>query len=110
MLGRCRSDPRLLSIADKVSRQRPDLGGQSVVLRASYTEMGVIAKNGLSGITILTLKCNGLFNYMPYWHQPADLLENLDELTLHRVREFVWEITQEIGLEGEDRKEPTEQH
>ena len=107
VLGTCRSDPRLLSIADKVSRQRPDLGGRSAVLRASYTETGVVAKNGLSGITILTLKHNGLFNYMPYWHQGADVFENLDEFTLHRVREFVWEIIQEIDQQvtGEEKQQ-----
>ena len=91
-----RSDPYLLDLAAHVAHRRPDLGGQACVLRAGYTETGVVAKYGLRGITLLTLKSNGIFNYMPFWHQRGDVFERLDEPTLHRVREFVWEMVVEM--------------
>ena len=33
---------------------------------------------------------------MPFWHQRGDVFERLDEPTLHRVREFVWEMVVEM--------------
>ena len=94
------SDPRLVELADNVALRRQDLGGRACVLRAGYTETGVIAKHGLRGITLLTMKTNGLYSYLPFWHQRGDVFERLDEPTLHRVREFVWEMVMELDREA----------
>jgi len=94
-----RSDQQLLDIAERVGKRRPDLKGRPKALRVGYTETGVVAKNRMRGITVLTMKDCGLFHYVPYWHQREDIFENLDEPTLHRVREFVWEMIQEIDRE-----------
>ncbi len=104
MLGIHRSDPHLLEIAGRIGAQHPELKGRAEVLRAGYTETGVVAKNRMKGITVLTMKHNGLFHYVPFWHQREDVFENLDEQTLHHVREFAWEMLQEIDREA--GKEP----
>jgi len=91
-----RSDPGLVEIVRRVGTRRPELQARPEVLRIGYTETGVVVKNRLKGITVLTMKHNGLFSYVPYWHQREDVFENLDEQTLSRVREFVWEMMQEI--------------
>ena len=96
MLKTYRSDPQLLAIADRVARRRPELGEHGQALSAGYTETGVIVKNGLRGITILALSANRLFKYLPYWHRRGDTFEKLDERTIERVGEFVWEMIYEI--------------
>ena len=107
MLRAYRSDEHLLSIAARVTDQRPDLGGKAVSLPAGYTETGVVVQNGLAGITLLTMKHNGLFNYMPHWHQQGDVFEALDEQTLQRVHEFVWEMIQQLEHEVADESTRT---
>lgn len=91
-----RSDPSLIDMAEQVGKRRPELRARPEVLRIGYTETGVVAKNQMKGITVLAMKHNGLFSYVPYWHQREDVFENLDEQTLNRAREFVWEMMQEI--------------
>jgi hypothetical protein len=96
MLKPYRSDPQLLRLAGEVAVRRPDLGGEPVVLRAGYTETGLVIKRGLKGITLVGLEQGRLFNYLPYWHQPKDVLNNLDGQALDRTEEFVWEMLTSI--------------
>jgi len=108
ILAAYHSDPYLLELAAHVAERRPDLGGRPCVLRTGYTETGVVAKLGLRGITLLTLKSNGLFSFMPFWHQRGDVFERLDESTLHRVREFVWEMVVQIDRVASGDELPAE--
>jgi hypothetical protein len=96
MLKAYHSDPQLLAIADNVARRRPELGEKGQALSAGYTETGVIAKSGLRGITLLALRANRLFKYLPYWHRKDDTFDKLDEKTVNRVGEFVWDMIYEV--------------
>lgn len=94
------SHPELLRLAGEVAARRPDLGGQAVVLRAGYTETGVVVKHGLMGITLVGLEQGRLFKFLPYWHQKEDTLDRLDGEALDRAEEFVWEMLQGIDAEA----------
>jgi hypothetical protein len=90
----------LLRLAGEVAASRPDLGGQPVVLRAGYTETGVVVKHGLMGITLVGLEQGKLFKSLPYWHQQEDTLDRLDGEALDHAEEFVWEMLQRIDAEA----------
>jgi Zn-dependent M28 family amino/carboxypeptidase len=109
MLKSYRSDPELLRLAGEVAARRPDLGGESVVLRAGYTETGLVVKRGLKGITFVGLEQGRLFKYLPYWHQPEDVLKNLDGQALDRIEEFVWEMLTSIDVAATPLASPAAQ-
>jgi Zn-dependent M28 family amino/carboxypeptidase len=90
------SHPDLVRLVGEVAARRPDLGGQPIVLRAGYTETGVVVKRGLMGITLVGMEQGGLFKSLPYWHQQEDTLDKLDGQALDHAEEFVWEMLQDI--------------
>ncbi len=94
------SHPELLRLAREVAAKRPELGGQPVVLRAGYTETGMVVKHGLMGITLVGLERGELFESLPYWHQSEDTLDRLDGEALDRAEDFVWEMLQSIDAEA----------
>lgn len=96
MLKAYRSDPGLIDVARRVSEGHPDLECQPHALYAGYTETGVVIKGDFRGITVLGLQNNGLYTYLPYWHQRRDTYENLDAGALEQTQEFVWQMLQEI--------------
>ena len=100
MLKAYPSDPELQAIAQHVLDQHPEMKGRAHVLRAGYTETGVVVKNGLKGITVLGLEAGGLYKYLPHWHQRGDTFDKLDHEALSRTHEFVWEMLQEIDRQA----------
>jgi aminopeptidase-like protein len=88
-----RSHPELVAMAEKVAARRPGLIAGPKVLPAGYTETGVVVKEGLKGITLVALSRHG---FLPYWHQPGDTIDKLEEETLAKAHEFVWEMMREI--------------
>jgi hypothetical protein len=88
-----RSHPELVAMAEKVAARRPGLIAGPKVLPAGYTETGVVVKEGLKGITLVALSPQG---FLPYWHQPGDTVDKMEEETLAKAHEFVWEMMQEI--------------
>jgi hypothetical protein len=95
-----RSHPELVTIAEKVAARRPELIAGPKVLPAGYTETGVVVKEGLKGITIIALSPQG---FLPYWHQPEDTLDKIEEEPLAQAHEFVWEMMREI--DGGDNRD-----
>ena len=87
------SHPELVAMAEKVAARRPELIAGPKVLPAGYTETGVVVKEGLKGITIIALSPQG---FLPYWHQPEDTIDKIEEETLAKAHEFVWEMMREI--------------
>jgi len=87
------SHPELVAMAEKVAARRPELIAGPKVLAAGYTETGVVVKEGLKGITLIALSRQG---FLPYWHQPEDTINKIEEETLARAHEFVWEMMREI--------------
>jgi len=88
-----RSHPELVAMAEKVAARRPGLIAGPKVLPAGYTETGVVVKEGLKGITLVALSPQG---FLPYWHQPGDTVDKMEEETLAKAHEFVWEMMREI--------------
>jgi hypothetical protein len=87
------SHPELVAMAEKVAARRPELIAGPKVLAAGYTETGVVVKEGLKGITLIALSRQG---FLPYWHQPEDTINKIEEETLAQAHEFVWEMMREI--------------
>ncbi len=96
MLKKYPSHPELIAVAEGVAVRRPELGGRPFVIRAGYTETGVVIKRGLKGITLISLNSSGFLSYLPYWHQREDTLDKLEEGALTRAQEFLWEMMKEI--------------
>jgi hypothetical protein len=88
-----RSHPELVAMAEKVAARRPGLIAGPKVLPAGYTETGVVVKEGLKGITLVALSPQG---FLPYWHQPGDTVDKMEEETLAKAHEFGWEMMREI--------------
>jgi len=87
------SHPELVAMAEKVAARRPELIAGPKVLAAGYTETGVVVKEGLKGITIIALSTQ---RFLPYWHQPEDTIDKIEEGPLAQAHEFVWEMMREI--------------
>jgi hypothetical protein len=100
MLKPYRSHPELVRLVGEVAARRPDLGGQPIVLRAGYTETGVVVKRGLMGITLVGLEQGGAFKFLPYWHQQDDTLDKLEGQALDRTEEFVWEMLRDMDAKA----------
>ena len=104
------SDPELIEITRQIGMRRPDLKARPEVLRAGYTENGVVIKNGLRGISVLALDRQGLFTHLPHWHQTDDVFANIDPDMLARAEELVWQMVLEIDRRGQQAtpvKRPT---
>ncbi|MGQ9627888.1 MAG: M28 family peptidase [Anaerolineae bacterium] len=92
------SHPALIALLQRVGERRPELKAEIFVVRAGYTETGVVVKNGLRGITILGISPPGV---MAYWHQRGDTADKLEEETLSRAHELTWELLGCVSVLGQ---------
>jgi hypothetical protein len=88
-----KSDPELLSIADAVATQEPDLNARTRSFVGAYTESVMGAKHGMRVLTIIATGPDGL---IPEWHRPTDVTDRIDQGALDRCETFVWEMLQRI--------------
>lgn len=90
MLVPFRSDPALLALAEQVARERPELGAYRWPnFRGAYTDGAPAARAGWRVLSLVNLRPDGV---LPHWHQPSDVLENLDPDVLARTEAFVWAL------------------
>jgi hypothetical protein len=88
-----RSDPALVTLADQIAADQPELGAYSSVMSLGFTEGAVGIRNGMPSLTFVNLRPDGV---LPHWHRPDDVFENVDADVLARTQTFVWELLQRI--------------
>jgi hypothetical protein len=85
-LATAHSDPGLLSIADRIIAERPDLGATTTRLSTAYGELSIGVKYGLRSIALSSLR----EGTSPHWHKVSDTIENVDASVLDGSLELAW--------------------
>ncbi len=93
-----RSDPDLLSLAERIAARRPELDAHAYAFRGAYTEGAIGCKHGFR---VLTLGGHQQGGVLPEWHRPTDVVENLDPKVVERTETFLWELLREIDRQAE---------
>jgi hypothetical protein len=91
------SDPELVSLADKVSSNHPDLGALPHRFKGAFTDGAIGGKHGMRVLSLLSLRTDG---GLPEWHRPTDVLENVDPEVIDKNEAFLWELLHEIDERG----------
>jgi hypothetical protein len=91
------SDPALLTLADEISSAHPDWEAQSLSFSGAFTEGVVGGRHGFQVFTMVNLEPGG---GLPGWHQPSDVMENVDAQLLERTETFVMELLKKIDVES----------
>lgn len=84
--------PRLIGLADKVARQRPELGFTAREM-TMLEEVATLRRRGQQAICLAGYNAQGM---LPNWHRLSDRLENIEPETLGRASKFTWELMQAI--------------
>jgi len=89
-LYEAKSDPGLLSVADAVRDENPEIGAKACSnFIGAYTESSIAVKHGFRAITLIALSNDGRFEN---WHQPSDILENVDMGMVEKCFNLAWNI------------------
>ena len=89
-----RSDPDLVTLAEGVASQHPELNARAHhKFSGAYTEGSIGAKHGFRVLTLISLTPEGK---PTEWHRPTDVVENVDPAVVECSEKFVWELLQEI--------------
>jgi hypothetical protein len=86
-------DPGLLSLADAIAGERPELGAYSRRMSEAYTEGLPAIQAGLRALTLCGFTPDG---ELPHWHQPSDTADNIDREVLGRNYAFIEELLRRI--------------
>jgi hypothetical protein len=93
-LYEAKSDPGLLSIADAVRNENQEIGAKACSnFIGAYTESSIAVKHGFRTITLIALSKDGRFEN---WHQPSDILENVDMGMVEKCYNLAWNILRKI--------------
>ncbi len=93
-LYEAKSDPGLLSIADAVRDENPEIGAKACSnFIGAYTESSIAVKHSFRTITLIALSNDGRFEN---WHQPSDILENVDMRMVEKCFNLAWNILRKI--------------
>jgi hypothetical protein len=90
-----KSDPALVSLADKIAKRWPDLRAFRHQFKNAYTEGAIGVKYGFRALTLLAMRRDGT---IPDWHQTGDLADKVDPDTVERAEVFIWQLLQ--GIDG----------
>lgn len=97
MLSRFSADPELLSVAEEVARDRPDLGFSGVVNALMSTDAVVLLARGYRALSLRAEDHRGL---LPNWHWPTDTYENIDPDTVSSMVEFSTGLLERLTQEN----------
>jgi hypothetical protein len=81
------STPALVSLAEQIAGQHPELGGYATHISGGNTEMADALRLGLPAITLTGLTPEG---GAPYWHMVSDTFDKIDPDILERNYAFTW--------------------
>ncbi len=93
MTRRYHSDRGLVALAERLAAERPELAAYAKTMALGYTEGAIGIKHGLRSLTFVNLRPDGV---LPFWHQPADQVEQIDPDVLARTEAFIWELLKRI--------------
>lgn len=82
-------DPGLLSLADAIAADRPELGAYSRRMTEAYTEGLPAIQASLRALTLCGFTPDG---ELPNWHQTTDTVDNIDRQVLARNYAFIQEL------------------
>ena len=82
-----RADPGLVSLAEKIAAQHPELDAYPAQLSGGNTEMADALRLGIPAITLGGQTRDG---GMPYWHQVGDTFDKMNPEVLERAYTFTW--------------------
>jgi len=88
-----KSDPALVSLADKIAKRWPDLRAFRHQFKSAYTEGAIGVKHGFRALTLLAMRRDGT---IPDRHQRGDSADKIDPDTVERVEVFIWQLLQGI--------------
>ena len=88
-----RADPKMISLAEQVARQHPDLDAYPVGIEGGNTEMADALRQGIPAITLFGITRDGV---APYWHVPGDTFDKIDPAVLNRNYAFTWHMIQAL--------------
>lgn len=92
-----RADPRLIGIAEQISREHPEWGAYATRIRGGNTEMADAHRAGVPAITLNGLAPTG---EAPFWHQAEDTFDKIDPEVLTRAYAFTWQLLQHLDRHG----------
>ena len=81
-----RGDPELCQLAARVAAEHPELEAYPMKLSGGMTEASDAMAAGIPAITVIGLTRAGTG---PYWHQPTDTVDKMDEAVMERNYRFV---------------------
>jgi hypothetical protein len=90
------SDPELLTLAERIAVNHPDLGAVPYHFKGAFTDGAIGGKYGFRVLTLLSLQPDG---GLPDWHKPTDVIENVDPDVVQKNETFLWELLHAIDKE-----------
>lgn len=88
-----RSDPELITLAESVVKDFPELGASPHAGSGAYSEGVIGSKHGFRVLTLVSFRPDGI---VPEWHRITDNVENIDPALVERNEEFLWKILHAI--------------
>jgi hypothetical protein len=93
LCAHCRPDPHLAALAERVARQRPDLGVRAAEMTME-DDVSALLRAGYRGICIAGL--DPKTGSLPHWHRPDDTPDTVSDATLKQTTGFVMELLGEL--------------
>jgi hypothetical protein len=90
------SDPELLTVAERVAANHPDLGAVPYHFKGAFTDGAIGGKYGFRVLSLLSLRTDG---GLPQWHRPTDIMEYVDPDVVQKNETFLWELLHELDAQ-----------
>lgn len=89
-------DPDLLTMAEHVAANHPDLGAVPYHFKGAFTDGAIGGKYGFRVLSLLSLRTDG---GLPQWHRPTDIMEYVDPDVVQKNETFLWELLHELDTQ-----------
>ncbi len=93
-----KSDSKLVSLAEAVAKEQPDLAAKPFHYRGLFSELSLSARHGQRALGLLNF--DPKTKMPPNFHTARDDFNNVDPEVLDRSERFAWAIMQKIDGQG----------
>ena len=83
----------MLTLADQIAADQPALGASRCAVQNPYTDASPALEAGLNALAFVGYNRRG---WIPNWHNPTDVMANIDADAVDRTERFVWEMLQRL--------------
>lgn len=83
----------LLALADQLAADQPALGAGRCEVQNPYTDASPALEAGLEALSLVGYNRRG---WIPNWHNPTDVLANVEAEAIDRTERFVWAMLQRL--------------